>query len=179
MNTIYDRIEQRLQETGMNKRQLSELSGMPYSTLIAAFNRRSDSFSFEYLNKIAETLDVDVQYLLTGKTTAQHDAEYIESKRQSLEETKATNALFRAYGFNYKNVEVEGELPYRSDLVITAPDGTQTRLTHDGNVAYGTSVCRELKQYALYLHERTIKELAEADKARKEGAEDGKEEASE
>lgn len=135
--------------------------------------------TIDFAKEIAAVLGVDVNYLLTGQTQAERDAAYIKEKNQSLAERKAITALYEAYGFKYELVEVEGELPYRSDWIITAPDGTQTRFTYDGRLAYGEATGQELKKYALYLHEKMVKELAEADKARKEGAVNVEEETSE
>ena len=70
METVYDRIEQRLKEINMNKRQLADEAEIPYSTLISAFNRKSSSFSFDYLEKIAKVLNIDIDYLLHGNIEA-------------------------------------------------------------------------------------------------------------
>jgi len=63
---LYDRIEERIAGMGINKRELADKAGVPYSTLISAFTRRSTSFSVEHIQKIADALDTTVDYLLRG-----------------------------------------------------------------------------------------------------------------
>lgn len=64
MATIYDRIEAVLAEKGMSKQQLADSTMIPYSSLISAFNRKSSSFSHDYLSKIALALQVDINVLM-------------------------------------------------------------------------------------------------------------------
>jgi len=66
METMYSRIERILKEKGMNKRELADITKIPYSTLISAFNRKSQGFSVEYVGAIAEALGYKIDYLLYG-----------------------------------------------------------------------------------------------------------------
>ena len=61
---MYDIINSLLNQRDMNKKELAEKAGVPYSSLISAFNRRSESFSHSHLQKIAAALDVSVDEIL-------------------------------------------------------------------------------------------------------------------
>jgi transcriptional regulator with XRE-family HTH domain len=64
---IYDRIEAALKDKKMTRRQLALRAGLPPSTLNSALNRKSKNISNDMLQKIANTLELDVEYLL-GKS---------------------------------------------------------------------------------------------------------------
>jgi len=61
---MYDIIQALLNQKDLNKRQLAKLADIPYSSLISAFNRRSESFSSSHLQKIASALEVTVDDIL-------------------------------------------------------------------------------------------------------------------
>ena len=64
MGDMYEIINALLNERDMNKKELAEKAGIPYSSLISAFNRRSQSFSSSYIQKIAAVLEVSVDEVL-------------------------------------------------------------------------------------------------------------------
>lgn len=64
MADMYDIINSLLNEKDMNKKELAEKAKIPYSSLISAFNRRSESFSATHLQKIAIALEVTVDEML-------------------------------------------------------------------------------------------------------------------
>ena len=64
MCNMYDLIQKILADRHMSKKDLAGKAGIPYSSLISAFNRRSESFSSTYIQKIASALGVSVGDLM-------------------------------------------------------------------------------------------------------------------
>lgn len=72
----------------MSKRKLAQKAGIPYSTLISAFNRHSKNFSFLNMRKVADVLGVSVEYLagledISGRSFEEllRRGEYIEAEK--------------------------------------------------------------------------------------------------
>ena len=65
MSNIYDTIEFMLAKNNMYKKDLAAKTDIPYSSLISAFNRRSDSFSLTNLRKIAELFEMTIDDLVS------------------------------------------------------------------------------------------------------------------
>lgn len=63
---IYDRINLRLGQIGMTRRQLCDAAGLSYSTLTSQFQRRSKNMSLETIRAVAKTLQVTADYLILG-----------------------------------------------------------------------------------------------------------------
>jgi len=61
---IYGRIDELLQAKKLSRRRLATIAKIPPTTLQSAFGRKSKGLSFEYLQRIADALDVSVDYLL-------------------------------------------------------------------------------------------------------------------
>ena len=66
---IFDRIDRRLRENGSTKRALCEATGIPYSSLMTLYQRRSGNMANETAIKIADFLGVSLDYLLRGVGT--------------------------------------------------------------------------------------------------------------
>ena len=64
MATLYDRIEYLLQQKGMTKKALAVQAGIPYTTLMSAFQRGKGSMSPDYVNQIAKVLGVSLSDLM-------------------------------------------------------------------------------------------------------------------
>ncbi len=64
MATLYDRIEYLLQQRGMTKKALAVQAGIPYTTLMSAFQRGKGSMSPDYVNQIAKVLGVSISDLM-------------------------------------------------------------------------------------------------------------------
>ncbi len=64
---IFDRIDRRLRERGSTKRAMCEATGIPYSSLMALYKRRSGNMANETAIKIADFLGVSLDYLLRGE----------------------------------------------------------------------------------------------------------------
>lgn len=66
--TIYDRIDLKIKEMRTTKKAMSENIGLPYSTLMSFYTRRSDNISLDTLKKIALYLNTTLDYLVYGIT---------------------------------------------------------------------------------------------------------------
>lgn len=64
MRLIYRKINELLIEHGMTKKELAVKAGIPYSTLVSAFNRDTGNLSVRNIAKIASALNVSVNALL-------------------------------------------------------------------------------------------------------------------
>ncbi|GHV02586.1 hypothetical protein FACS1894211_14270 [Clostridia bacterium] len=63
---FYDRITSLLKQKGITKRQLCAETEISYNTLASLFARRSKNIGVETLEKIAEYLEVPLDYLIGG-----------------------------------------------------------------------------------------------------------------
>lgn len=87
---IYDRIAKELQLQNKSRKDLSEGTGVPYTTLSSLFQRRSKNMRLDTLKLIADYLDVSLDWLLEGGDKDQKNNDVIEeeimmlSKRLSL-----------------------------------------------------------------------------------------------
>lgn len=64
---MYDRILKLLDEKGITKKDLSKKTGIPYSSIVSAFSRRSNSFSVSHIQKIAAALNVPISEILNDE----------------------------------------------------------------------------------------------------------------
>lgn len=55
---IYDRIDNVLKQKKISRRKLAELAGINVNTMSSLFARRPSNFPRQYLNQIAEVLDI-------------------------------------------------------------------------------------------------------------------------
>lgn len=112
---IYEKIDKLLQEKNMSKKDLSIKSGVPYSTIVSAFNRHSDSFSISHIQNIANALNVPVSDILND--------EQFEDKRLN----QAYKGLISILDSIYDNVNLDwhcvidndGIPEYNGDYTIT------------------------------------------------------------
>lgn len=70
---IGNRIEKKANEKGIRIKKLSEMAGIPYSTLYSICKRDSDRISQDILLKVASALNVDLNWLLHGQTLEDRD----------------------------------------------------------------------------------------------------------
>lgn len=70
---MYDKILKLLDEKGITKKDLSKRTGIPYSSIVSAFSRRSNSFSVSHIQNIAAALNIPISEILND--------EQLESKR--------------------------------------------------------------------------------------------------
>ena len=74
---IYNRIDTLLEKKQMSRRKLAQSIGVPPSTLQSAFEKKSN-LSLERLAQIADALEVDINWLLSGFTLKEHNEEFIQ-----------------------------------------------------------------------------------------------------
>ena len=84
------RLKQVLKEHGMSIKQLSEITGISHNTLYSITKRDSNRVDIDMLQKIADALGVDVNYLLNGQTLAERDAAFKEKARRISETANET-----------------------------------------------------------------------------------------
>ncbi|MGE4321189.1 MAG: helix-turn-helix domain-containing protein [Acholeplasmataceae bacterium] len=63
---FYDRVNLKLKENNMNRKELAEKIGMTYNTLNALYKRRSARIKLDDINKIAKVLNTTTDYLANG-----------------------------------------------------------------------------------------------------------------
>lgn len=63
---FYDRVNLKLKEKKMTRKELSERIGMTYNTLNALYKRRSSRIKLDDVKKIADVLDTTTDYLANG-----------------------------------------------------------------------------------------------------------------
>jgi transcriptional regulator with XRE-family HTH domain len=122
---IYDRINLRLGQKGLTRRQLCDAAGLSYSTLTSQFQRRSKNMSLETIRAIAKTLHVSADYLLLGDEANpyfvseeesdgfgqdQKDEREIVAIFRNLSKRSKTMLLAKAYELNDKET-AEPETP--------------------------------------------------------------------
>ena len=76
---VCERIDKILLDRGMSRRKLALNAGIPPTTFQSAM-ARGTNLSLDMLQKIADALGVDVNYLLNGQTLEERNAAYLESK---------------------------------------------------------------------------------------------------
>lgn len=78
---IAERLEQMMQNKGMNRRQLSIAAGIPYTTLDGISKRGCDNVKLSTLIKLADYFEISLDYLV-GRGSDKHlsPAEYQELK---------------------------------------------------------------------------------------------------
>ena len=64
---VYDRITQKLKESNITRKELSEMIGVSYHTLNGLFKRKSKRLSIDILQSISKVLNVTSHYLAFGE----------------------------------------------------------------------------------------------------------------
>lgn len=65
--TFYDRVNEQLRLQNKTRKELSEQSGISYSTLQSLFARQSKNIGIETIRLISKFLGVSADYLITGE----------------------------------------------------------------------------------------------------------------
>jgi transcriptional regulator with XRE-family HTH domain len=66
---IYDRINDLLKKQSKTRKDLCDSTGISYNTLTSLFQRRSENIKLQTLIKIAEFLEVSLDWLIDGDQT--------------------------------------------------------------------------------------------------------------
>ena len=108
---VYKRLDSLLTERGISRRQLAIISEIPPSTLQSALMRQQN-LTIEALRKIAEALDVNINWLLTGAPPVNSEKIIVPAEFQHL-------AMFiEQFGFS---IHLEGQQFYLRNLKKTVP----------------------------------------------------------
>lgn len=91
MKNMYERIDELLKKRNMTKKQLAQAASIPYSTLISAFNRSSETMSFDYVKRMATALEISVNELLNVEEQKGVMQMTIKDKLNLMDEIKAAN----------------------------------------------------------------------------------------
>lgn len=97
---IYEKIDMILVQKGVSRRRLSELSGIPHSTLASAFTRKS-KLSHEMIKMIADALDVDPFQLITWNTDPE------ERQKEEIKYQSPIIQYLYSIGYSFQNVSAE------------------------------------------------------------------------
>lgn len=98
---IYNRLEFLLQNKNLSKRKLADMIDSPYSTVVSIFANQSRGFNFDMLSKIAQTLNVSIDWLVTGKAPEQQkDAEWMSGVVRAYMHGGAVELLLETYGIS-------------------------------------------------------------------------------
>ncbi len=81
---IYDRIAKELQLQNKSRKDLSDGTGVPYTTISSLFQRRSKNMRLDTLKLIANYLDVSLEWLLEGGDKEQMNNDVIEQEIMTL-----------------------------------------------------------------------------------------------
>ena len=79
--SLGDKILHGIKEKGTTKAELAKKVGIPYTTLDSMVKRNPDSVNMRTLFKIADALDVSVDYLARDEITDKHYKSNNETKR--------------------------------------------------------------------------------------------------
>lgn len=63
---FYDRVNFKLKEHGMSRKELAEKIGISYNTINGLYKRRSTRIRLSVVKKIADALNTSADYLATG-----------------------------------------------------------------------------------------------------------------
>ena len=141
---IYDRITKLLKSKNMTRRQLALKTGIPITTLNSAFIRKTQGLPLKTTSKIAEVLNVDLNYLLSGQQNRLTEVRV--SKGLSVEQ------LAEATGYSFKEImQLENE---ETDLPVL----TMRKLGEALNV----SEFELLPTYRRVPYEKAVKRMREA-----------------
>ena len=161
--TIGERIKAARIRVGITQKELANrLNVTP--ALVGQYERDLRNPKHETLQKIADALDADIDYLRNGHTIEDHDTTWKDAIQKSIKKSAAISDLMRIHGFSFRYAEYSAELPLTmQDWIVTAPDGTDTIFTPEGRSAYGMAISRELEPFTVYAHYKVVQELKEHD----------------
>lgn len=124
---MYDRISKLLDEKGITKKDLSIRTGIPYSSLVSAFSRRSNSFSISHIRKIAAALNVPINEILND--------EQLELKRLNSAYRGLLSILESLYDIVdivwHKTVDSDGVEEYDGDYTVFLTKKGQDEISLD------------------------------------------------
>lgn len=136
-----------LKDSGMTIKELADLADIPINTLYSITKRDSGKIDVETMRKITSVLKISSEDLMPA------DEMRREGLIQTGAEIQATTSLYLAYGFKMEKTE-DGE-----HWVVTDGEGHSTTLTVREWQDYVSNRVRDIKVFALYLHEKLMKDI--------------------
>lgn len=111
---MYDRILKLLDEKGITKKDLSKKTGIPYSSIVSAFSRRSNSFSVSHIQEIAAALNVPISEILNDE---QFEAKRLNAAYMGL--LSLLESLYDTVDIDWhKTVDSDGIEEYDGDYTV-------------------------------------------------------------
>lgn len=102
--TIGERIKTARSNAGLTQRALAEKSGMATGT-VQQYELGKRQPRIEQLQKIADALDVDINYLVHGKTLQQFEQESIDRIKNALQQVQNEHRTRMNTAFDQLNPE--------------------------------------------------------------------------
>lgn len=114
---FYDKVNELMEMKKIKKSKMCEDLGIPYTSLMSAFSRKSKSISIDVVEAIANYLEVSVDYLIRkditdtqygiGRitTTNECETEFEQTIKQKKDLTKNEQALLE----NYNALNLDGQ----------------------------------------------------------------------
>lgn len=114
---FYDKVNKLIKEKQIKKKKMCEDLNIPYTSLMSAFSRKSKSISIDVVEKIADYLEVSVDYLIRKDINdTQYGIEPLTLPEVSNITTKNESNLI----YNYQKLNKNGQkkaLEYIEDLL--------------------------------------------------------------
>jgi len=114
---FYDKVNKLIKEKQIKKNKMCEDLNIPYTSLMSAFSRKSKSISIDVVEKIADYLEVSVDYLIRKDINdTQYGIEPLSLPEVSNITTKNESNLI----YNYRKLNKNGQkkaLEYIEDLL--------------------------------------------------------------
>ncbi len=121
MLTAGERIKKITVEKGMSLRSVAIKSGVPYNTLYAIVSRKSNRIDIGTIQKICDTLDVDIRYIL-GATDMPGHSEMTDGEREELEKLETERLLEKELHQRMDNAFLKLNIAGKKRVVENAED---------------------------------------------------------
>ncbi|MBP1992519.1 helix-turn-helix domain-containing protein [Paenibacillus eucommiae] len=70
--TVTDRLVELMKERGINRSELSKGAGIPYTTIVALFEKGADNIKLSTMRKLASFFNVKLDDLVDGEIVQEH-----------------------------------------------------------------------------------------------------------
>lgn len=84
--TFLEKLDHLMRKTGINKNKLSQLSGVPYTTIDGFYKKGYENTKISTVRKIASAFDVSLDYLVDDEVTDEQYSPQIKSTSSDLSE---------------------------------------------------------------------------------------------
>jgi transcriptional regulator with XRE-family HTH domain len=103
---FYDRVNLKLKEHGMSRKELADKIGISYNTINGLYKRRSTRVRLSVVKKIADALNTSADYLATGNEVTDVEDTIIMDLYNSLDLQEKNELInYANYLINKKNRE--------------------------------------------------------------------------